>query len=106
MEDKDMLRAIVQADRSARERVDAAGRREKLLSGSFSEIYAAAEKKAMDKARQETEKLRAQTDNAAAQRMAALDREQADALAALDRAFEAKKDECVERIFRMTVGLS
>lgn len=106
MEDRSILHAIVQADQSARKRVDAAGRREKLLSGSFHEIQSAAEKKAMAAARQETEALRAQTEHTTAQRLARLDREQTDALAALDRVFEGKKDDCVERIFQMTVGLS
>ncbi len=106
MEDKEILRAIVQADRTARESVDAAVRREKLLSGSGAQIDAAAEKKAMDAARQQTDRLRAEAEAAVQKRRETLDRERAQALAALDREFEEKKADCIERIFRMAVDVS
>lgn len=106
MENKDMLRAIVRADREALARVEDAQRRERLLSGSAAEIYAAAETKAMDTARQEVDTLRARTVEASNARRATLDRESAEALAVLDRTFEAKKTECIERIFRMAVDIS
>lgn len=106
MENKDILHAIVRADREARERVEAAQRRERLLSGSAAQIRAAAEKKAMDAARQQADKWRAEANAAAESRKAALDKKSAEALAALDAAYEAKKGECIERIFQMAVGLS
>lgn len=106
MDNNELLRAIVDADREARARVEAARRREKLLSGSHAQIDAEAEARAMADARRETEKLRAEAQAAAQNRLAALDRERDEALAALDREFEAKKDACIERIFRAAVGLS
>lgn len=106
MENKDILSLLVQADRQARERVEAAQRRERLLSGSAAEIYAAAEKKAMAAARQPIDKLREESAAAANARKAALDTESAKAIAALDRAFAAKKEECIERIFQMAVDIS
>lgn len=106
MENKDILQAIVRADREASARVDAARRREKLLSGSTAEIYAAAEKKAMESARQQVDAQRAETEKAAEARKAALDQKSAEAIAALDRAFEEKKDACIERIFQMAVDIS
>lgn len=106
MENKDILRTLVQADRDARERVTAAERRERLLSGSTAEIYAAAEKKAMAAARQETDKIRTEAEAAASARVAALDRESAEAVAKLDAAFRERKAECIERIFQMVVDIS
>lgn len=103
MEDREMLHAIVQADSEARRRVDAAKRREQLLSGSRSQIYAAAEQKAMAKAQQELNELCAQVQEASDRRIAALEKEKADSLRALDREFEAKKADCIDRIFRAVV---
>ena len=106
MEDKEILHAIVRADHDARERVAAAERREKLLAGSRDGIFAAAEQKAMAAARQEAEALRAGEQESTAARIAALDRRLDEALAALDRQYEEKKQDCIERIFREAVGLS
>lgn len=103
MDDRQMLHAIVQADRDARARVDAAEKREKLLSGTHEQIYAAAKQQAMAKAQSELESLRAEVQEASRRRMAAFDKEKEDALAALDREFESKKDDCIERIFRAVV---
>ncbi len=106
MEDRDILHAIVQADRDARERVDAAERRVKLLSGSRDGIFAEAEKTAMAAARQETDALRSEAQKASADQIAALDKKLDETLAALDRQFEEKKPDCIERIFRAAVGLT
>lgn len=106
MDNNEILRAIVQADREACERVDAAMRRERLLSGDRAAVFAAAEKRAMDAARQQTDALRGEVKAAADRRAAELDKKRDEALAALDREFAAKKDDCIERIFRAVVDLS
>lgn len=106
MDNNEILRAIVQADRAACERVDAATRREKLLGGGRAAVFAAAEKKAMEAAHQQTDALRDEVNTAADRRTAELDKKRDEALASLDREFAAKKDDCVERIFRAVVNLS
>lgn len=106
MDNNELLRSIVDADRAARERVDAAKRREKLLGGDRAGVFAAAEKKAMAAAHQQADALRDEVKAAAGRRTAELDKKRDEALAALDREFAARKDDCVERIFRAVVGLS
>lgn len=106
MDNNEFLRAIVDADQAARARVDAAKQREKHLNGDRSAVFAAAEKKAMDAAHRQTDALRDEVQAAADRRTAELDKKRDEALAALDREFAAKKDDCVERIFRAVVSLS
>lgn len=106
MDNNELLRTIVDADRAARKRVDAAKQREKHLSGDRAAVFAAAEKKAMDAARRQTDTLRGEVKATADRRTAELDKKRDEALAALDREFAAKRDDCIERIFRAVVGLS
>lgn len=106
MEHKELLHAVVEADRAARQALTDAQQRQKLLERGADEVLAAAEKKARAQAERELAQRRKAAEDETRSRMEALEKSRTEELLRLERQYAAVKDECVETIFKAAVGLS
>lgn len=106
MEHKELLHAVVEADRAARQALSDAQQRQKLLGRGADEILAAAEKTAMAQTERELAARRKAAEDEMRSSMETLEKSRAEELERLEKQYAAVKDSCVETIFKSAVGLS
>lgn len=105
MSPMEMLHEIVAADKAARARTDSAVREKE----SFDERLSGLKKEVGDGERRRVQKdidaARAQSDAERDRRLEELDRQSEERMAHMRSRFDAEKQDCVEAMFRMVVGL-
>ncbi len=106
MDNKELLHAVVEADRAARQALSDAQQRQKLLERGADEVLAAAEKTAMAQAENELTQRRKTAEDETRGSMEALEKSRTEELNRLEKQYAAVKDTCVETIFKAAVGLS
>ena len=99
------LHEIIAADKAARERTEQAAREKDSFDERLKALGEEIGAGAMDRARQEIEAARGRSESAMSRTLEALDRECAAAMDTMKAKYTAKKDEGVEAMFRMVVGL-
>lgn len=99
------LHEIVAADKAARERTENAEWEKDSFDERLRELGRTISEGAMERAQKEIDAARAQSESALARTLEELDRQCGEAMEDMKARFAAKKDEGVEAMFRMVVGL-
>ena len=105
MEPMEVLHEIVAADKKAREAYDRALRRSQNLDGALNRLRGKLEAEAMDRAKRDVDEARTKALAEAQSAMDALEEQYRRELASLEERFQARREETVERMFRIVVGL-
>lgn len=106
MDPMEILRTILEADEKARDELDELSQKAVKADEEAARMLSEAREKAMTAAQDEAEAGRAGAEAEAETALRELDEKCKNDLAALKTRWEARKDPCVERIFRMAVGLA
>lgn len=105
MNDMEALHEIVAADKAARERTKNAAWEKDSFDERLRELGRAISEGAMERAQKEVDAARRQSESALARTLEELDRQCGEAMESMKARFAAKKDEGVETMFRLVVGL-
>lgn len=99
------LHEIVAADKAARERTENAEWEKDSFDERLRELGHKISEGAMERAQKQIDAARAQSESALARTLGELDRQCGEAMESMKAQYAAKKDEGVETMFRMVVGL-
>lgn len=105
MEAMEVLHRIVAADRQAREVYDRARQESRDFDVNLDRLRRELADKAMDRAKADVDRARQEAVTQAQQEIDALDEQYRRQLEALTARFQARRDETVETMFQMTVGI-
>lgn len=105
MDAMEALHEIVAADKAARERTENAEWEKDSFDERLRELGRTISEGAMERAQKQIDAARAQSESALARTLEELDRQCGEAMEDMKARFAAKKDEGVEAMFRMVVGL-
>jgi vacuolar-type H+-ATPase subunit H len=106
MDPMEILRTILEADEKARDELDELSQKAVNADEEAARMLSEAREKAMTAARTEAQAERAGAEAEAEKALRELDEKCKNDLAALKTSWEARKDSCVERIFRLAVGFN
>jgi hypothetical protein len=106
MEPMEALHQIVAADRAARVRYDNLRQDNDSLDVRLEALSRTLTDEALEQASAAVEQARAASVADASEMLAALDEQCEAALATMESQFDERKDQCVEQMFRIAVGLA
>ena len=106
MDPMEILRTILEADEKARNELDELSQKAVNADEEAARMLSEEREKAMTTARTEAETERAGAEAEAERALRELDEKCKNDLAALKASWEARKESCVERIFRLAVGFN